>query len=52
MSGLKEIKEATSFIKNKIDFKPAVGIILSTGLGALVEDIKIEYSLSYKTEFD
>jgi purine-nucleoside phosphorylase len=48
MSGLKEIKEATSFIKNKIDLKPEVGIILGTGLGALVENIKIEYSLSYK----
>lgn len=49
MSTLKEIKEATSYIQNQIDdFQPEVGIILGTGLGALVEDIKIEYSISYK----
>ena len=48
MSTIKEIKEATDFIKGEIDFKPEVGIILGTGLGALVDDIKIEHSISYK----
>jgi purine-nucleoside phosphorylase len=48
MSTLKEIKEATDFIKGKVDYRPEVGIILGTGLGALVEDIKIEHSFSYK----
>jgi purine-nucleoside phosphorylase len=48
MSTLKQINEATDFIKRKVDFKPEVGIILGTGLGALVEDIKIEHSYSYK----
>lgn len=48
MNTIKEIKEATDFIKGEIDFKPEVGIILGTGLGALVDDIKIEHSISYK----
>ncbi|MGM0579702.1 MAG: purine-nucleoside phosphorylase [Bacteroidota bacterium] len=48
MSTIKEIKEATDFIKGEIDFEPEVGIILGTGLGALVEDINIEHSISYK----
>ena len=48
MSTLKEIQEATDFIKAKTDFQPEVGIILGTGLGALVEDITIEHSFSYK----
>ncbi|HET8860676.1 purine-nucleoside phosphorylase [Marivirga sp.] len=48
MSSSKEIKEATDFIQSKVDFAPEVGIILGTGLGALVDDIKIIYSFSYK----
>lgn len=48
MSTLKEIKAATDFIKNQTDFKPEVGIILGTGLGALVDDIKVKHTLSYK----
>jgi len=48
MNTIKEIKEATEFIESKVDFKPEVGIILGTGLGALVEEIEIEHSLSYK----
>jgi purine-nucleoside phosphorylase len=48
MITLEQINEATSFIEGKIDFKPEVGIILGTGLGALVEDINITHSLSYK----
>src|SRR6476661_1624574 len=38
----------TEYIKNKIgDFEPEVGIILGTGLGALVDDIEIEHKLMY-----
>lgn len=42
------LQETTEFI-NKISggFKPEVGIILGTGLGALVEDIEIHHQLSY-----
>jgi purine-nucleoside phosphorylase len=47
---LKKIKQTTEFINNEVDnFKPQVGIILGTGLGGLVKEIKIKYTLSYKS---
>jgi purine-nucleoside phosphorylase len=45
---LQKIKESAAFIKKKIRFKPQVGIILGTGLGRLVSEIKIEHTISYK----
>lgn len=45
---IKEIKEATAYIQQQTDFKPQYGIILGTGLGALVEDIEAETVISYK----
>lgn len=46
---LNEIKSTTENIRKKIDgFEPAVGIILGTGLGGLVKEIAIEYSLPYE----
>lgn len=44
---LERIKETTSFINSKLDYKPEVGIILGTGLGGLVNEIKIEASIPY-----
>ncbi len=45
---LNYIRESVEFIKHKIgDFSPEVGIILGTGLGALVNEIKVEYQLMY-----
>ncbi len=44
---LERIKSTVSFIQNKTKFYPEVGIILGTGLGGLVKDIKIEHSLDY-----
>ncbi len=44
---LERIKSTVSFIQNKTNFYPEVGIILGTGLGGLVKDIKIEHSLDY-----
>lgn len=44
---LERIKNTVSFIQDKTNFKPEVGIILGTGLGGLVKDIKIEFSLDY-----
>lgn len=42
------LQETTEFINKKTgEFKPEVGIILGTGLGALVEDIEILHQLSY-----
>ncbi|OFX88375.1 MAG: purine-nucleoside phosphorylase [Bacteroidetes bacterium GWF2_33_16] len=45
---LEKIKHTVSFIQGKISYKPEVGIILGTGLGGLVKDIKIDVSIEYK----
>tara|TARA_B100001758_G_C18351418_1_gene580109 strand:- start:86 stop:895 length:810 start_codon:yes stop_codon:yes gene_type:complete len=45
---LQKIKESANFIKEKTGYKPQVGIILGTGLGALVSEIKIEHTIAYK----
>jgi purine-nucleoside phosphorylase len=45
---LESIQNTTSYIKKRIgDFVPEAGIILGTGLGALVNDIEIEKQLMY-----
>ena len=45
---LQNILNTTSYIKNRIgDFEPEVGIILGTGLGALVQEIEVEKQLMY-----
>ncbi|WP_420580780.1 purine-nucleoside phosphorylase [Reichenbachiella sp.] len=48
MSYFEYIKEATGFIKNFTSFEPDYGIILGTGLGALVNDVKIEAEINYE----
>ena len=45
---LDKINQATEFIENKIDKPLNTGIILGTGLGGLVEEIKIDSTISYK----
>ena len=45
---LKAIKEATTFLQERINFDPQFGIILGTGLGKLVDEIEIEHSISYE----
>lgn len=45
---LERIKSTASFILDKTKFYPEVGIILGTGLGGLVKDIKIEHTLDYE----
>lgn len=45
---LEKIKHTVSFIQNKVKYTPEVGIILGTGLGGLVKDIKIDISIDYK----
>jgi len=48
LSELREkIEQTVSFLRTKTDATPAIGIILGTGLGALVEDLDIEISISY-----
>jgi len=45
---LKKINETVSFLSGQITTKPQVGIILGTGLGGLVNDLKIEQTIDYK----
>ena len=44
---IEQIKEATAFIESKIDTKPDFGIILGTGLGALINEIEVEKVIEY-----
>lgn len=44
---LKKINETVAFIQSKVDFVPEVGIILGTGLGGLVNEIELKYTLDY-----
>jgi len=45
---LKEIKETTKYINSHIQYQPDNGIILGTGLGALVNDLEIDVVLHYE----
>ncbi len=45
---LEEIKSTAAFIKEKSKAEPEIGIILGTGLGGLVHEIEIEYTLPYE----
>lgn len=44
---LQKIQETADFILNKTGFKPEAGIILGSGLGGLVNQIKTEHVISY-----
>lgn len=45
---LQALEESVEYLKRKIgDFKPEIGIVLGTGLGGLVNDIKIQHSIMY-----
>jgi purine-nucleoside phosphorylase len=43
----KHIEETLEFIRTKTDFRPKIGIILGTGLGGLVKEIKKEAVINY-----
>lgn len=45
---LTQINETTDFIFSKTAIKPQIGIILGTGLGGLVKEIKISHILPYE----
>lgn len=48
MSELREkIEETVAFLRTKTDARPNIGIILGTGLGALVDDIENSLTISY-----
>ena len=42
-----KIQETAAFIRAKIDSKPTVGIILGSGLGGLIDLVKIEAAITY-----
>jgi purine-nucleoside phosphorylase len=41
------ISEAADFIRNQVDFKPKIGIILGTGLGSLADGIELAGQVEY-----
>jgi purine-nucleoside phosphorylase len=43
------IQEAKAFIESKTKVRPEIGIILGTGLGRLVDSVKIETVIPYET---
>jgi purine-nucleoside phosphorylase len=45
---LEKIKNTASFIRNKIQSEPEIGIILGTGLGGMVKEIDIQTTIDYK----
>ena len=45
---MQHLHEATAYLKQTLqDFRPEAGIILGTGLGALVEDVEVAHRFSY-----
>lgn len=45
---LEQFKESVAFIKSKTNVEPTIGIILGTGLGGLVKEIKVIDEIAYK----
>lgn len=45
---LRKIKKSTDYIAKKAPFKPEVGIILGSGLGAFINDIEVESVVPYE----
>lgn len=46
---LERFKESVRFIQSKTNVQPTIGIILGTGLGGLVKEIKVIDEISYET---
>jgi purine-nucleoside phosphorylase len=45
---MKELNEAVKFLQKQYKHAPQTGIVLGTGLGSFVEEIKIEKEIAYK----
>ncbi len=45
---LNQISEAVSYLENKLKNKPQIGVVLGTGLGALIAEIEIIEQFEYK----
>ena len=48
MTYAEKVHQTTDFIKSQFDYTPEFGVILGTGLGALVNDIDIAFELDYE----
>lgn len=48
MDEYQKIQETTTFIRQRISTTPEYGIILGTGLGALVDDIEVSHEINYE----
>ena len=48
---LNKIKETADYILAKTNFHPETGIILGSGLGGLVDKIKVEHCIFHCTLF-
>lgn len=48
MQLFEQIQEAVSFIRSATHFQPRTGIILGTGLGALVDDVVVAAEINYR----
>ncbi|MCD6112563.1 MAG: purine-nucleoside phosphorylase [Bacteroidales bacterium] len=46
---LKKINQSVDYIKSKIDFFPEIGIVLGSGIGGLINEIDIKYTIDYKS---
>lgn len=44
----KEIKESADYLQQKTNFTSTTGIVLGTGLGALVDEINVQYEIPYE----
>lgn len=49
MNYLEQIKEAASYLSNKYNMKPEIGLILGSGLGSLAEEIEDKVYVDYST---
>lgn len=47
MSKVDQLKSALQFVQSKTKLKPRVGIVLGSGLGAFVNDVKAEVTIPY-----
>lgn len=45
---LQKIKEATQYIKSKVEISPEIGLILGSGLGVLADEIEDPVALDYE----
>ena len=47
-SRLQRIDEAVEHVRRRVDWSPEVGLVLGTGLGALIRDMEVEDTIEYE----